>query len=444
MKYSYLSAIAALSLFSACKPNIDAPLPDKGSADFTTYVSVGNSLTAGYADGSLYRSGQINSYPAMLAGQFKMVGGGEFKQPLLPGEAGWPALRRVLGYSTGCDGVTGLGPILYNAQIDTSGSINSIASQGPYNNVGIPGIRCIDYTLAGYAYAAYALGGIGYAYRFFPSPTTDKPLDVATKLNPTFFTMWLGSNDVLGYATNGGEGNGSGGTGLTDISPVALFQSTYQTVVNTMVAKGAKGVLINIPDVTAIPYFTTVPAQGLALSRQGQADSLSAAYAPLGIKFNVGANYFIIQDPAAPGGLRQIKSGEYILLTVPQDSIKCRGWGSVKPIPKKYVLDATEVVNVQAATKAFNDIIKAAADANGLAYVDANSYLKTLQSGIKFNGVTYTPTFVTGGAFSLDGVHLTQRGYALVANEIIRNINLKYNARISSVDVNHYNGVLFP
>jgi lysophospholipase L1-like esterase len=444
MKKTYIAAIAALSTLAACKPNIESQLPTKGTADFTTYVSVGNSLTAGYSDGTLYRNGQLNSYPSMLAGQFKMVGGGDFKQPLLPGNAGWPTLKRVLGYSTGCDGVTSLGPVFYSGTLDTAGSITNISAQGPFNNVGVPGIRCIDYTTAGYAYGALVLGGVGYAYRFYSSPTTEKPLDEATKLNPTFFTMWLGANDVLGYATNGGEGNGTGGTLPTDISPVTAFQSVYETVVSTMVANGAKGVLINIPDVTSIPFFTTVPAKGLALTRQGQADSLNAAYAPLGFKFSVGANYFVIQDATAPGGMRQIKSGEYILLTIPQDSIKCAGWGSLKPIPRKYVLDATEVANVQAATTSFNNIIKTSADAHGLAYVDANAYMKTLQSGITFNGVTFTPTFVSGGAFSLDGVHLTPRGYALIANEIIRVINQKYQSTISTVDVNKYSGLLFP
>ena len=50
--------------------------PGKGSADFTKYVAVGNSLTAGFADGGLYRDGQLNSYPSILAGQFATVGGG--------------------------------------------------------------------------------------------------------------------------------------------------------------------------------------------------------------------------------------------------------------------------------------------------------------------------------------------------------------------------------
>jgi len=444
MKKISIAAIAAFITLSACKPNIHPVGPDKGNADFSVYVAVGNSLTAGYADGSLYRSGQQSSYPSMLAAQFALAGGGTFKQPLLPGDAGWPTPKRVLGYSTGCDGTTSLGPVFYSGPMDTAGSLNSIAAQGPYNNVGVPGIRCIDYLAPGYAYGALALAGVGYAYRFYPSPLTNRPLDVATLLPATFFSMWLGSNDVLGYATNGGEGNGSGtGTGTSDISPTAAFKMVYDSVVNVMTSKGAKGVLINIPDVTAIPYFTTVPPNALLL-RQGQADSLSAAYAPLGIRFKAGPNYFIIQDPAAPGGLRQIKDGEYILITIPQDSIKCAGWGSLKPIPKKYVLDATEVANVKAATSTFNSIIADNAARHNLALMDANTYLKTLQNGITYNGVTYTPTFVTGGAFSLDGVHLTPRGYALVANEILRVINVQYGSTLPMVDPNKYIGIKFP
>jgi len=72
-----------------------------------------------------------------------------------------------------------------------------------------------------------------------------------------------------------------------------------------------------------------------------------------------------------------------------------------------------------------------------------NSYLHTISSGINFNGVTYNAQFVTGGAFSLDGVHLTQRGYAMIANQIITTINAKYNSTIPQIDINKYHGVSF-
>ena len=65
-------------------------------------------------------------------------------------------------------------------------------------------------------------------------------------------------------------------------------------------------------------------------------------------------------------------------------------------------------------------------------------------SGIQFDGVKYTAKFVTGGAFSLDGVHLTGRGYAIIANEFIKAINGKYGSTLPNVNPNSYSGVKFP
>lgn len=438
MKKSYiLFAAAAAMVAASCKSNIEPEAPGAGEADFSTYVAVGNSLTAGFADGTLYRSGQENSYPAMLAGQFRLAGGGDFKQPLLPGEAGWPTIRRVLGYTQDCLGNTSLGPVLYSAGADTAGSAVSVASGGTYNNVGVPGIRCIDYMVAGYG----ALNP--YARRFYSSPLTQRPIDVALQPIPTFFTMWLGANDVLGYATAGGEG-AVGGVGLSDISPLSAFKASYDACVAAMVSNGAKGVLVNIPDVTSVPYFTTINPMGLTLDAT-QAAQLTAAYAALGlthVTFTAGANYFVVADPAM--GARKMKAGEYLILTTPGDSLRCGGWGSTKPIPKQYVLSEEEVAHVKEATAAFNQVIAEAAARHGLGLMDANTYLKSLQTGITWNGVTYTPAFVTGGAFSLDGIHLTQRGYALVANELIRVINQTYRATIPGVDINKYSGLRFP
>lgn len=436
MKRSYIILGVAVCTFAACKPNIDADAPSANGLDFSKYVAVGNSLTAGFADGTLYQSGQMNSYPSMLATQFEMLGGGTFKQPLLKGDWGYPGAKLVLGGSPDCKGVISLGPIPNPAVPDTAGDGASIAASGPYNNLGVPGIRAVDYLFPGYGLLN------PYAKRFFANPAA-RPLDQAKLIVPTFFTMWLGNNDVLGYATSGGEGN-VGGLGQTDISPLAVFEVSYDSVVKVMTSGGAKGALLNIPDVTSIPFFNTIPAKGLVLSATDAA-ALTAAYAGTGITFSEGANNFIIQDPTVPVlGFRQIKDDELLLLTLPQDSLKCGGWGSIKPIPQQYVLDEEEIQNVQSATTSFNTFIAQEADAYGLAYTDMNSYLKTLASGIIFNGVTFNTEFVTGGAFSLDGVHLTPRGYALAANEVLRAINTKYGSRIPPIDVNKYGGIKFP
>ncbi|MBA3827816.1 MAG: hypothetical protein H0X33_02670 [Taibaiella sp.] len=439
MKKIYSIGLLAL-MFASCKPNLSTTAPGKGTADFSVYVAVGNSLTAGYADNSLYRAGQQNSYPLRLSEQFRLVGGGNFVQPLLPSTAGFPYPRLVLGLSTSCNGSVSLGPV-FSFDSSSVGNGANISSQGPFNNVGVPGIRCVDYLQQGYGYVN------PYASRFYSNPIGETPLDEALKLPATFYTVWLGANDVLGYATGGGVGNPTPFVPRPeDITPTGLFQTIYDSVINALFAHGAKGVVVNIPDVTAIPFFTTVPHNALVL-RQGQADSLNAGYAHAGIfflNFTKGPNNFVIADPTATYGFRQMYDDELVLLTIPQDSIICYGWGSQVPIPSKYILTRTEIANVRSATSAYNNIIQDAASKHNLGYVDINNYLRTISTGIQYNGVKYNAQFVTGGAFSLDGVHLTPRGYALVANYIISVINGKYGSTVPSVDVNKYQGVQFP
>ena len=65
------------------------PEAGKGSIDVTNYVAIGSSMSAGYADNALYADGQMFSYPNMIAQQFRLVGGGNFKQPMVSaGSAG--------------------------------------------------------------------------------------------------------------------------------------------------------------------------------------------------------------------------------------------------------------------------------------------------------------------------------------------------------------------
>lgn len=432
----------AMVAFASCKPNLDTSAPSAGTMDLSRYVAVGNSLTAGYADGSLYLSGQKSSYPEMLAQQFRMVGGGDFKTPFLTGENGFPFRKRVLAITPSCTGVSSLGPVLEDSAAQAASlaaNTVTVKDAGPYNNTGVPGIRAIDYLVPTY-------GNLNpYSKRFFSNPL-GSPLSEINQLNATFFTAWIGNNDVLAYALAGGTGKGSDGTPFdqNSISSVQLFAMAVDSVLNRMTANGAKGAVINIPDVTSIPYFNTIPAKGLTLNA-ADAAALTARYAGTGISFSEGANYWVVRDTTVPViRMRQLTAGEYLILTLPQDSLKCAGWGTAVPIPMSYVLDAREVANVKTATTIFNNLLKEGAAKRQLAFVDMNSYLRTLNSGIMFNGVTFNATFVSGGAFSLDGIHLTPRGYAFAANEIIRTINRYYTASIPTLDVNKYNGIKYP
>ncbi|HRP88484.1 MAG TPA: hypothetical protein PKX92_00460 [Edaphocola sp.] len=444
----YILAVGSLSfLLASCNKNGDQKPVSKGDADFTKYVAIGNSLTAGYADNALYYDGQMVSYPNLIATQFKQVGGGAFKQPLVDpssvGIGGSLNARLILKVVNGS-----LAPVAAAPMGDLTIFTNSVASQGPFNNMGVAGAKVTTAVFPGYGNSANGMGNFNpFFTRMTTQPTTASMLGDAVAQQPTFFSVFLGNNDVLGYATGGGVGDvitpmdGPAGVG---------FEASYKAVLDGFTQNGAKGVLLNIPDVTSAPFFTTIPFNGLVLSRQGQADSLNAAYAPLisaGLvsQFKVGPNGFIIADAGVTGGRRQMKAGELVLLSTPQDSLRNAGWGSIKPIADQYVLTTTEVGNITIAKNNFNQKIKNFADDKGLAYVDVDGFLKNAKEhGVEVNGRRFTTTFVTGGIFSLDGIHLTPMGNVLLANETIKAINSKYNAFVPHVDPSTYGGVKFP
>jgi len=457
MKRLYIFGAAAL-LFSACKPtvNITTP-PTAGQVNFTNYLAVGSAYTAGFADSSLTVSGQLNSYPERLFEQFQRVGStGPFVQPLLPGDYGYPNPKFILGTKTYCDGTTSLGPVTFSLPLDSAGSYHftSTINNGQINNIAVPGIRVADYPVVGYA-AAAALLHAPYAARFYNNPMS-RPLDElyyrVYNLHPTVFTVWLGMDDVLGYALAGGVGDGTGlaqppGANFynqTDIIPYGVFNSAYDSIITAVTSISSSGALMNIPDVTMFPFFTTVPANGLILRTQAEVDALTSLYrgsAPDKV-FQIGANYFVIQDQN--NLVRQAVPGELILLSIPQDSLRCYGWGSTVPIPNKYVLTTDELQKIRNATSSYNAYIQQECSLRKLAYVDMYGFMKSLTTGISYNGINYTTSYVAGGAFSLDGVHLTPRGYALVANQVITTINTFYQSTLPLTDVNKYPGIKFP
>ena len=115
------------------------------------------------------------------------------------------------------------------------------------------------------------------------------------------------------------------------------------------------------------------------------------------------------------------------------------------PIDNQYVLDQNEITLAEDYINSYNSTIKSIAAAKGLAVFDAYTFLNNIKAhGIVVDGVALSSNYISGGIFSLDGVHLTPRGYAIVANEFIRAINAKYGSSIPSVDISNYNGVKFP
>ena len=435
--FKYIYILAVLSIITACKPSITRPVATKGSADFTRYIAVGNSLTAGYADGGLYLAGQLNSYPSIIAKQMASVGGGSFTQPLFTtAQANGTGYQQLTGFtSTGSPILTAVAPAAIRSSITLPG-LGTIPLftkyPGPLENYGVPGIKLNDILNPAYG------NGNPYFERLLPNPsptnTTDY-LDFVTTSPFTFFTNWLGNNDALSYATSGGAGDV-----LTD---KATFTTLYNTLINKLTANGAKGACATIPDVTTIPYFNTVTVpvilatvqkanptvQALYINARTTADPTNASYAP---RPATAADLIVLTFPTS-------------MIGVPNGSGYPYGLHPLNPIETQYVLDANEIAMVKDYVNSYNSTIKSVASAKGLAVFDAFTFLTNVKAnGLLINGISLNSSYISGGIFSLDGVHLTPRGYSIVANQFITAINSQYNCNIPLADVSAYHSVLFP
>ena len=96
---------------------------------------------------------------------------------------------------------------------------------------------------------------------------------------------------------------------------------------------------------------------------------------------------------------------------------------------------AAETATIRSAVNAYNDFIAHQAQANGAALVDIHALTAEFQAqGVVDGGQRLTTDFL-GGLFSLDGVHPTNTGYALFANEFIKTLNTNFVAGIPPLSI---------
>ncbi|MDR9419412.1 hypothetical protein [Gracilimonas sp.] len=252
-----------------------------GDADFSNYVAIGNSLTAGYMDAALYNEGQENSVAAMMNSQFEVVGGTEnFNQPDIDSENGFntavenPQNGAILGRFKLDTSIPGPSPVIGGDPITPY-----VGNTAELNNFGVPGIQIgqlLTPATGGPDIAQNPAYSPFYA-RFASSPSQDGQtgstiLGDAISANPSFFSLWIGNNDVLGYAV-------SGGTNSAILTSQGDYQQRFSAVINNLMqVPNLKGVVIDIPPLLAIPYFRAVSYDQIELD-QSTADALNAAFA---------------------------------------------------------------------------------------------------------------------------------------------------------------------
>lgn len=448
--FVFAALVSVSFFFNGCvdKSDLTAPTPlngKSGNADLSKYVAIGNSLTAGYQSGTLFYSAQIYAFPYLIAQQAGVeITGLKVSDPGLGGRLE----------------IKSLSPFTLYTNPNTGSPIN-LSLPAPYQNLGIPGALTYDVLFAtnkdNCASAVFA----GTPNPYFDLVLRNSALNLGTQLeqalaqNPTLITLWIGNNDVLGYAT-------SGGTAPSAPTSATQFQQLFGGICNGIAQAGKQAVVANIPNVSAIPFFTTVGPQialstpwsqlapsgvvGLVYQKTGGtigvADSLSLL---------TGTNLVTLRGSSYASLLGQPTGKFYRDNNVPVpsgvDTTKPFGFHPQNPWPNALILDSDEIQIANQAVTNYNGIISATANNFGFAVVDINSVFNQIRAndftgGTVFNGITFRTTFVTGGLFSLDGVHPTNQGQAIIANEFLKVINTKYNAQFPLIDVSTIPGSL--
>ena len=110
------------------------------------------------------------------------------------------------------------------------------------------------------------------------------------------------------------------------------------------------------------------------------------------------------------------------------------------------ILTGNELQLLEDNIAAYNTIIEnRVAQDSRIALYDAAADLADLSDddGLSFGTGAITSQFVFGGGFSLDGVHPTATGYAVIANGIIDTINDNFGADLQRVDPNERTRIFF-
>ncbi|AUC83112.1 G-D-S-L family lipolytic protein [Lacinutrix sp. Bg11-31] len=462
----YIGLVALAISFTACndeedfeefldQPPMEAvtlPALNAGSADFSNYIAVGASFTAGFTDGGLFIAGQEDSFPNTIAKQFENAGGGTFTQPLTADNFGGLAVggnriqnpRLVFG---------GAGPVPLESLIGpvTVGTDLLTPPTGPFNNFGVPGAKSFHLIAPGYGNLANLSAGLAnpYAVRLTGATPNASMVELAVTQNPSFFTLSeIGGNDVLGYATTGGDGT-------NPITPTTTFDFALNAMVTALTSNGAKGAIGNVPNITSLSHFTTIPYNPVPLDA-ATAAALNQGYATYngGLQFAM-TNGLLTQEQvdkrtitfseSANNALVLIdenltnlsgfgipsfrQATEADLFVLPLSSLIPQGYGTQIQLEDKWVLTPEEQLEISTATTAYNNSIAAIASANGLALVDLNTILNQAAStGVQFDDYNMNTSLVTGGLVSLDGIHLTARGSAIMANSFLDAIDTTYGS----------------
>lgn len=398
------TGLAAAALIAGCADNgPTAVVPGLKPVDslFTSYVALGNSLTAGFQSGGIVDSTQRQSYAALLAGAMNT----RYAYAALAAPGCPPPITNFQTQAR-------LGGASSTATTCALRDPTSIAAA--LNNVGVPDATSLDptspTTSVSNALTTLILGG-------------KTQVQKAADANPTFFSAWVGNNDAL---IPGISGLLVASAGVSPgLNSLATFQKNYDAMVAGLKAiptvRG--GVLIGVVQVAATPILFPAaalfnPAFKAGFDQfAGTTTTILPSCTPTTtalISFRIAAAIRAGQHPAFIGCAKNSVPGT--------------------PVGDIFVLDATEQATLSATVASYNTYLQSVATANGWAYFDPNPLLLAQ----KASGCVATvpnigsATQPFGACVSLDGVHPSLLGHQKILAGLEAAINAKYATHLGS------------
>jgi hypothetical protein len=412
----------ALPLAMGCRSDesLNAPDLSNNKGLLTRYVSMGNSITAGFQSAGINDSTQLQSYAVLFAHQ----AGAPFFVPLL-NKPGCPAPFDINSTNP---------PHRLSGTGDTDCSLRDPAPLPYLSNVAVPGV-----TSFGVADNSNPAGGTNQLTQFILGGRTQ--VKAMMDAQPTFVSVWIGNNDVLGSLTNSSN---PGNPAL--VTPEPLFEGNYGPILDSIQKVGAKAVLIGVADVASIPYAT--PGALYWCLKNGVCPGIPAGGFPA--NFSVSAN-------CAPKAAIPSSNGDSVLVPWPVGVGKIAAAQAGAPTTLDCSLDnevvlPSEFANLRLAVHGYNDYISTQAQQRGWAYLDVNPTLLAAKAepitagqfpkvasfpclpGAPCGGTsTPAPNVLFGTYFTLDGVHPSAAAHRVIADSVISVVNQTYSTTIPFV-----------
>ena len=411
-----LFAVALALGTGACVEDESIVIPQQNDTErmFRRYVSLGNSLTAGWMSGGINDSTQHLAYPVLLAARADMP----FAVPSLAMPGCPPPLVGVVDVNEADSVIIEEDRVGGSFSTETTCALRQQPVADVVQNVAVPGAKMAD---------AFDIDREGNASNTLTTLLLGgmSQVDAMRRARPTFVTSWLGNNDVLAAALEGDP---------SLMTPVDTFEEYHERVSQAIAGSGAMGVvLIGVLDVRIAPVLQPGLYYWLA-------DSLGLAPKE-------------VSDDCAPrdelGELNPMSMNTVSWLAFRDTMIDVV---SCDP-SAKYVMPFAEMDAIGARVTAFNNILRVETQDRNWVYVApgdvVQSALNSAGSGrhnllrrceglnntlteeamVNFfnarcphpNGPNYFGSLVT-----YDGIHMSAAAHQLIANAIALQVNSKY------------------